>query len=297
MGNKKPKVYAVVLVGGKGKRLRPLSTDAKPKAFLSVTRDKKTMFRKTLDRLVGILPKSDIVVVANKDHAKLVLKDFPSIDKRNLILEPVSRNTAPAIALAAATLEKRSKGAIMAVLPTDQYIINEALYIDAIKSAIGFVQSNKDALVVLGIKPEFPSTHLGYMRVEGRGSRVRGVIKVEQFTEKPDLKKAQSYVKSGKYFWNAGAFVFKASAILKALKAFAPEIYTPMKDLKKVVREYGALPDISIDYAVMEKAGNIYCVRGNYDWCDLGSFKCLQKILKQESRKFILQEEKIVKII
>ena len=283
-------IYVVVLVGGKGKRLRPLSSDARPKAFLSVTCDRKTMFRKTLDRARKLVHENNILVVANKDHRSLVKSDFLKIKKENMLLEPVSRNTAPAITLAANELQRRHDDAVMVVLPTDQYIADEKKYLDSVKNGIGFAKTN-EALVVLGVKPGAPSTQFGYVRVKGPVARVQGILKVEKFTEKPDLKTAKRYLKSGKYLWNTGAFIFKVSAFLRAVKKFAPVMYNNIKN-------YTRVPDISIDYAIMEKAPNIFCASGKYRWQDMGSFESLAKILRRESRQFIVDgEERITKII
>lgn len=278
-------VYAVILVGGKGKRLRPLSTNARPKAFLSVTKDRKTMFRVTLDRIKKIVPKGNILVCANKAHAGLVKKDFPDIRKGNLILEPISRNTAPAIALAANLLTRQARDAVMVVLPADQYILDEDKYLDTIKAGVEFAADN-NALMVLGLKPVYPATGFGYVKVN---SKRKNILKVERFTEKPDLKTAKRFVKDGRYFWNAGAFVFKADAILSAIEKFAPAICN--------AKSYRLMPDISIDYAVMEKADNIYCVKGTYRWQDIGSFEALRKVLRRESRRFIEKNKKITKIL
>ncbi|MFH0763799.1 MAG: mannose-1-phosphate guanylyltransferase [Candidatus Omnitrophota bacterium] len=301
-------VYAVILVGGKGKRLRPLSTGARPKAFISVTRDRKTMFRNTMERVAGLIGEGNMVVVANKSHAKLVKKDFRNIGKRNLILEPVSRNTAPAIALAAHAIKKRFGDGIIAVLPSDQYITGKNKYLAAIKSGIGFIREKGDAIIALGIKPASPSTQLGYIRVQGSGYRVlgtgdrgqgsgdrgQGVYKVEEFTEKPDLETAKRYVKTGLYLWNAGAFIFRASTIVKAIRKFAPGIYAL---IGKGAKHYKDMPDISIDYAVMEHARNMYCIKGGYGWNDIGSFESLIPVLKRESRRFVLEDGKVTKIL
>ncbi|MCX5686762.1 MAG: mannose-1-phosphate guanylyltransferase [Candidatus Omnitrophica bacterium] len=293
--HRKPdEVYAVILVGGKGKRLRPLSTDEKPKAFLSVTRDRKTMFRNTLERVRGLIGEDNIIVVANKSHAKLVKKDFRGIGKRNLILEPVSRNTAPAIALAAHAIKKRNGCGIMAVLPSDQYITGRNKYLAAIRSAVDFVRKKSDAIIALGIRPTSPSTQLGYIKVQSSEFRVQSICKVEKFTEKPDLETAKRFVLSGQYLWNAGAFIFRVDTLLKAVKKFSPGIYAL---LGKGAKHYKDMPDISIDYAVMEKTRNMYCARGAYGWDDIGSFQSLIPVLKRESRRFVLEDGKVTKIL
>lgn len=292
------KTYAVVLVGGKGKRLKPLSTNALPKAFLSVTKDRKTMFRKTLDRVRVITDDGNIMVVANKAHEKLVRKDFPKVRGGNLLLEPVSRNTAPAIALAAAAVEKIKPGSVIVVLPTDQYITNESKFVTPIKRGIDFVKNNPDAIVVLGVRPRYPSVHFGYIKVSGQSSEGKnsGIRKVQKFVEKPNKATAEKYIKSGQYLWNTGAFIFKAGTMLNQVKELAAGIYDTVVLPGGAKAEYRKAPDISIDYAVIEKARNVYCSEALYEWYDLGGFESLIKILTREGRKFEMKGGKVVRI-
>ena len=289
-------VYAVVLVGGKGKRLRPLSTASLPKAFLSITKDRKTMFRRTLDRIRGLVPDKNIVVVANHLHAKLVKKDLPGIKRQNLILEPVSRNTAPAIMLAASTLEKRDPAAVMFVLPTDQYITDEKKFLEPIRQGLDFIRVRPESVVIMGVKPRFPSTHFGYIKVTSHKSKVKSIEKVQKFVEKPDRKTAERYLRSGRYLWNTGAFLFKASYLLKLAKEYAPAIDRIITRTGGAGGAYCKMPDISIDYAVMEKAPNVYCAKAEYEWHDLGGFESLIKILTREGREFKLKGGKVVNI-
>jgi mannose-1-phosphate guanylyltransferase len=292
------KTYAVVLVGGKGKRLKPLSTNALPKAFLSITKDRKTMFRKTLDRVRAITDDSNIMVVANKAHEKLVRKDFPKILDKNLLLEPVSRNTAPAIALAASAVEKIRSGAVMAVLPTDQYITDEKRFVAPIKRGIDFIKKNPDAIVVLGVRPRYPSVHFGYIKVKGQNriGKNAAVRKVQKFVEKPDKTTAGKYIKSGQYLWNTGAFIFKAETMLNQFKKLSPDIYNTVVSPGAAKPNYRNAPNISIDYAVIEKARSVYCAEALYEWYDLGGFESLIKVLMREGRKFEMKGGKVVRI-
>ncbi len=285
-------IYAVILVGGKGKRLRPLSTDILPKAFLSVAGNRKTMFRSTLDGLLKLVSPERIVVVANKAHSGLVRRDLPGPSWKNIILEPVSRNTAPAIALAGRLIMRRDEDAAVLVLPTDQYVPDPDRQLKAIRKGIDFVIDNDDVIVVIGLKSKHASTEYGYIKAAKPGS----IAKVESFAEKPDRKTAIRYLTGGGYLWNSGIFIFKARTILSAIRKYAPKIYEELKN-KSIERAYKNMPDISIDHAVMEKADNIYCVKGSYEWSDLGSYDTLEKVLKRESRSFIKKDGKIVKIL
>jgi len=300
--NRRDKVYAVVLVGGKGKRLRPLSTDARPKAFLSVNRDGRTMFRATLDRIKKVVPAARIIVSAGKDHERFVQRDFPGIDKKNLLLEPVSRNTAPAIGAAAALVLRRHGDAVMVVLPADHYIRDETKFLSTVKEGVRFAARSL-SLVVIGLEPAFASTQFGYIKVKAKvksqKAKVRNVFPVEKFVEKPDAKTASRYMESGDYLWNSGVFIFRATAFLVALARYAPGLGELVGRCGggRLAAWYRQCPDISIDYAVMQKADNIYCVKGSYRWQDIGSFSALREVLRRESRGFVERKGAIVKIV
>ena len=288
-------IYAVILVGGIGKRLQPLSRPSRPKPFLSVTRDRRTIFAKTIARIRKILPIENIIVVANKRQARLIKKSSPKILKGNLLLEKASKNTAPAIALASLELKKRSGDAVIVVLPADHYIGNESVYLNTLKKGIDFVEGHPGALVTIGLKPSFPATGYGYIRVRARGAK-GGVYKVERFVEKPDIETAQKFINDGRYLWNTGTFIFKAVTFLGAIRRLAKGIYGPLKDARKIEEKYDTLPKISVDYAIMEKAYEIYCVKGSYRWEDIGSFDSLKKALEIEGRRFVEKDGKVVRI-
>ncbi|MCX5679118.1 MAG: mannose-1-phosphate guanylyltransferase [Candidatus Omnitrophica bacterium] len=288
-------VYAVILVGGQGKRLRPLSTDIKPKAFLSIMRDGKTMFGRTVERISRMIPKSNIIVVANASHERLVKKCFKNIKRGNLLLEPVSRNTGPAVAYASSALNTRNADALLVVLPADHYVTRTKDYLSVLRCGIDFALDN-EAVVVIGINPVSPSTEYGYIRIHCRREGER-VCKVEKFTEKPDLKTAKGYIKSGHYLWNSGIFIFRASVMLKLIKLYAPKINSVLGEKCGATKAYPKFPDISLDYSIMEKAHNIYCLKGDYGWKDVGSFNSLKSVLRRESRRFIEKDGKVIKIL
>ncbi len=285
-------VYVVILVGGKGKRLRPLSTDLRPKAFLSVAKNRRTMFGNTVRRALKLVAPERIIVVANEKHRALVKKDLPKGSWKNILLEPVSRNTAPAIALAVQHVLSRDKDASVLVMPADHYVLDPKKEEKCLRSGIGLLKKNGNAMVAIGIKPDHPSTEYGYIKVSKPGY----ISKARAFTEKPDIDTAAGYVASGNHLWNAGIFIFNAGEFIRSLDKYAPKIFRALSggDIRK---SYGSMPDISVDYAIMEKTRNLYCVKGSYGWSDVGSFDTLKKVLKRESRRFVEKSGKVVKII
>ena len=290
-------VYGVVLIGGKGKRLRPLSTDARPKAFLSIARNRKTMFENTIRRLERLVLPGNILVLANKSHARLVKEEFPGIKRNRLILEPVSRNTAPAIALAAWQLRDTGRNTVMVVLPTDHYVPDEEKQRACLSKGISTALAGKGDFIVLGLKPKEPATGFGYIKIKSGASTENGSYRVERFIEKPHLARAKKYVASGNYLWNTGVFIFRVAALIEAIKEHAPEIYSCLKRAGAKGDFYEKMPDISIDYAIMEKVKGIRCVRGSYRWSDVGSFDSLKKVLRRESRRFVAEDGKVLKIL
>jgi mannose-1-phosphate guanylyltransferase len=291
-------VYVVVLVGGKGKRLMPLSTDVTPKAFLSVTRDRKTVFKKTIERASRIVSLENILVIANRSHAALVRRDFPEIKDENLVLEPVSRNTAPAVYLASLALSGKGRDVIMAIFPADHYVTDGEGWTAAMKAGMDFAR-RANGILVVGTKPAYPNTEFGYIKLKSDDldAECDGICKVEKFMEKPDRDAAERFLKDGRYLWNTGTFIFRAGAFSEAIERYAPQIPRVLKDLKNLDEDYAAMPDISIDYAVIEKADNIYCVEGSFQWQDMGTFENLKKVLKKEGRRFLEEGGKVVKIL
>lgn len=184
----------------------------------------------------------------------------------------------------------------MAVFPADHYIGNEKTYLKTIQKGIDFVEKNPRAMVTIGLKPYFPSTSYGYIKVRQGGSK-GGICKVEKFVEKPDIRKSAEFVRDGNYLWNTGTFIFKAKTFLGAIRRLAIDIYGGLKDIRKIEERYEKLPNISVDYAIMEKAYDIYCIKGSYFWEDIGSFESLKKILKMEGRGFVEKDGKVTKII
>lgn len=260
-------VYAVIMAGGSGERFWPKSRRRLPKQFLPIV-SKKSMIEETIGRLKGLVPEDRIYIVTNKIQAPL-LKGY-----KNVIAEPVSRNTAPCIALAARIIQKRDPEAVMVVLPSDHYISDISKFQDTIKVAVKM----DGVLVTLGIKPTFPHTGYGYIK---KGKRLgNGLYKVSRFTEKPDLKTAKRYVTSGKYFWNSGMFIWRVDTILEEIKKYLPDLDSR---------------SISIDYGVMEKTNRAVVLEAGFTWDDVGNWASLDKHKEKDKNGNILQGDVLVK--
>ncbi len=292
--------YAVIMAGGTGKRLWPLSRQKRPKQVLKLL-DGQTLLGRCFERLCPIFDLRNIIVLTNAGYADIVRENLPDLPTGNVIAEPMVRDTAGAIGLAATILAKYDPAATMAVVTADQVLEPPEVLQNALKDAFRFVGQNPEALVTFGIKPTFPSTQLGYVKCadpEACPNCRNTVYKVEAFKEKPDEPTARKYLKSGQYFWNSGMFVWKAQTILKHLARFVPDMVEPLKHIAAawdspsqeaaLAEWFGKLPKISIDYAVMEKAEGVHAIRLDCRWLDLGSFAALADVIESDANNNIV---------
>jgi len=283
-------IHAIVMAGGSGTRFWPKSTNKRPKQFLNLFGE-KTLLQSTLQRLNGLIPAENHLVVTNKQYEGLVRDQLPYLANRSVVTEPVPRNTAPCVAAAARLLLNRDPDAVMVVLPADHHIIDEARFRTVLSRAID-VAEKKRSLVTIGIQPDRPETGYGYIRYnpdhisEGEGP---ASYRVRQFTEKPDLDQALSFLKSGDYLWNSGMFIWRADVILDALKRYQPEIYQALEclsgdlvDQRDIDRFYQSTPSISIDYGIMEHADEVDVIPGDFGWSDVGSWQAVHELTNKD---------------
>ena len=258
----------MILAGGAGTRLRPLSSDDEPKQFLKLF-DGQSLIQRTFARAARVLPFESIFVSTNERYRNLVLQHLPDLPPSNVIAEPARRNTAPAIALTVFTIEQMAGPCVIASLHSDHYMSNEDAFLALLDRAYAFAEST-DYIVTIGIEPDEPSTEYGYLQL---GEELApGVIRLEHFVEKPDRETAQRFLDAGNYAWNAGIFVWRSDVFHRELEIAAP-------DVARVTREnYETMPSISIDYALMEKAPRVATIRGDFGWSDVGSFEALRKV-------------------
>ena len=290
-------ITPVVLSGGSGTRLWPLSRKAHPKQLLPLLNE-TSLLEDTINRLQGLDDVGKTMIICNEDYRFMVAEQAhsTSLDTSAIILEPVGRNTAPAIALAAFNALEKDENAVLLVLPADHDIQDVNAFHQAI--SIGLEQALKNQFVTFGIVPNTPETGYGYIKSADKVD-VNKVSKIEKFVEKPDSETATQYLKEGGYYWNSGMFVFKAEEYLNALKEFAPEIYSAsQKAIDAAVRdmdfirigaeEFQQCPSDSIDYAVMEKVSNAVVIPVDIGWSDVGSWSALHEIGEQDENNNIL---------
>jgi mannose-1-phosphate guanylyltransferase/mannose-6-phosphate isomerase len=260
---------ALILAGGAGTRVRPLSSDDNPKQFLRIF-DGVSLLEKTVGRVAPLVATQSIFISTNDQYAAKCAAFLPELPKVNILTEPARRNTAPAIALCCFAIEAITGGdPVIAVLASDHYIADEAEFVRVLDRAYEFA-TRSDYLVTIGIEPTEPNTGYGYLQLGGEIEP--GITAVERFTEKPSRERAEEFLASGNYAWNASMFVWRASVFRRTLEAAAAEI-------AGVTREnYESMPSISIDYALMEKAPRVAAIRGDFGWSDVGSFEALERV-------------------
>jgi len=273
-------VKAVIMAGGKGERFWPLSREKFPKQLLSLT-GKKSLLQETVERIKPLIPPRDILVVTRRPLARAIERQLPRVPRKNIISEPVGRNTAPCIGLAAKMIKE---DAIMVVLPADHIITPRGKFLDTLKKAVTLAKETGN-LITIGIKPTYPATGYGY--IEAGKREKRQVFKVKRFVEKPDKKKAERFLKSGRFFWNSGMFVWKKSVILEAMRKYMPFLYQKLQMIssKNISKLYPGLPNVSIDYGIMEKANNCLVIPADFSWEDLGSWESLDGFLSRDRKK------------
>ncbi len=284
------------MCGGVGSRFWPSSRQAKPKQFIDFMGTGRSLLQMTFDRVREVVPAENVIIVTNGDYASLISEQLPDVKTENVLLEPARRNTAPCLAWAVHHISALNPEASILVTPADHLIMREREFHTALRRGFDFVESN-DALLTLGIEPSRPETGYGYIQV---GKPVtEHICKVKTFTEKPDLELAKVFLASGDFKWNSGLFLWTAKSFLKALEENSPELahrfdagrdkFGTPEESAFIAREFPACPAISIDYALMEKAGNVYVEAVDPGWSDLGTWSALRDNSPKNSRGNVAQ--------
>ncbi len=285
-------IRAVILAGGSGSRLWPLSRQQLPKQFLRLDGE-RSLLQATIERLQPLIEPTNVLIVTGEEHAKGEAYDL--LLPYQSILEPVARNTGPAIAVAAALLREQGGDPIMVVLPADHIIKDKALFQASLSKAVDAARHG--ALVTFGIRPTRPDTGFGYIKVAARGTRnavnERSALNVERFTEKPDKKVAEEFLREGGYYWNSGMFVWRASTILEQIERHLPEVHRVLVDMRALTKggetfaqvlkqQFHRMPAVSIDKGVLEKSKEVVLVPCDIGWSDVGSWDAVYEISQKD---------------
>lgn len=280
--------YCIIMAGGAGTRLWPVSRSGCPKQFIEVGNTGKSFLRITYERFSKFFPAENILIVTTVKYRDIVKRQIPEIEDENLLAEPYGRNTAPCIAYATYTLLKRNPDASMVVAPADHLIFDEDTFAKTVTNAIAFASREK-VLMTIGLMPTRPDTNYGYIQVSGGKNACHAdrAVKVKTFTEKPDADLARVFVDSGEFLWNSGIFAWKAQTIREEMEKYLPEVTGLFNGWEKalgssteqdfITRAYTDCLNISIDYAVMEKTDRAWIYPASFGWADIGSWESLQE--------------------
>ena len=283
--------YAILMAGGVGSRFWPVSTEDFPKQFHDMLGSGSTLIQKTFSRLSKLVPVENILILTNTRYNDLVLEQLPMLNPDQVLLEPAMRNTAPCILYASLKIQKMNPDALMVVAPSDHWIEDETAFCNNLQQCFDFCEK-EDALMTLGIHPTFPNTGFGY--IEFDKFEISAIKKVTQFREKPDYETAKSFLKSGNFLWNGGIFIWSVKSIVSAFDKFQPQMnslfksgndsYNTDSEKQFIENNYANAENLSIDYAVMENANNVYVLPATFDWNDLGTWSSLHEKLDKDDQ-------------
>lgn len=282
--------FCVIMAGGVGSRFWPFSTNERPKQFLDLFGTGRTLLQMTFDRFKRIMPVENIYIASNTLYKDLILEQLPEITENQVLLEPARRNTAPCICYAVNKIMALNENANIVVSPSDHLILKEDEFVEIVKCGLNFTENN-DCLLTLGIKPSRPETGYGYIQVDGNDGK-KDFYKVKTFTEKPNLELAKVFLESGEFLWNSGMFLWNGKTISEAFDLYAiemsnkfksgKEFYNTDKEQDFINNIYQSCTNLSIDYAILEKAKNVHVIAAEFGWSDLGTWGSLYELSNKD---------------
>jgi len=297
------KNYCVILAGGRGQRLWPVSREQRPKQFLDLFGTGRTLLQSTYDRFAKLLPKDNILICTCKEFQQQVKEQLPELAPQNIIVEPIHRNTAPSVAWASMRILHQTPDANIIVSPSDQLILNESLFAHSIDVGIGYVTEN-NVLLAMGVKPTRPEPGYGYIQL-GDMSCKPDVYKVKSFTEKPERDFARMFMESGEFYWNTGIFISNAWHLLDTFEHVFPSVlrklryenpnYTIEEEEKFVAERYPRYPNLSLDYAILEQSeNNVYVMKSDFGWADLGTWHAIYEVMHKVKDDNVIMDSEVI---
>jgi mannose-1-phosphate guanylyltransferase len=296
------KRYCIIMAGGTGKHFWPLSREKAPKQYIDLLGTGQTLIQDTYERMCELCPKENIFVVTINGLFDITKEQLPEIPEDHILTEPTRRNTAPCIAYANEKIKKIDSEAQIIVTPSDHIIQNRENFYEVINKGFEFIEKN-DALLTIGLKPTRPETAFGYIQIEDN-SCVTDIMKVKNFTEKPNLELAEFFIESEEFLWNSGIFLWSLQSISSAFDKHLPELSELFEEFKSkfdtpqeaeaIQNIYSGCKNISIDYGILEKAENVYVYCGNFGWSDLGTWNTLYDSLPKDDSNNIINQQNIM---
>ena len=292
--------YCVILAGGRGRRLWPSSREAYPKQFIDFFGTGRTQLQATYDRVIKLLPKENIYICTCKEFFDIVKQQLPEVPERNVMVEPIHRDTAPSVAWSAMRIHKRNPEANVLVLPSDQLVMNETNFLRSVEIGFSYVSEN-DVLLVMGVKPTRPEPGYGYIQL-GDLSCKPDVYAVKSFTEKPEREFATMFMQSGEFYWNTGIFLSNVRFLLQSFEGIFPDVlrglrykrveYTYEEEMAFVTENYPRYPNLSLDYAILEQSQNVFVMKCDFGWADLGTWHAVYEAMsKVEGDNVVIDSE------
>ena len=294
--------YCVILAGGRGRRLWPVSRTEYPKQFIDFFGTGRTQLQTTFDRFVRVLPVENIYACTCREYLPLVKEQLPEVTEQNIMVEPVNRNTAPSVAWANMRIKRINPAANIIVTPSDQMVMNEEKFQRCLQIGISYVSEN-NVLLAMGVRPTRPEPGYGYIQL-GEQSCKPDVYCVKSFTEKPEREFARMFMESGEFYWNTGIFISNSRHLTKSFENTFPSVlrnlkfenpnYTYEEELEYVAQNYPRYPNLSLDYAILEQGRSVYVMRCDFGWADLGTWHAIYECMSKSPDDNVVLNSEVV---
>ena len=294
--------YCIILAGGKGRRLWPCSREERPKQFIDFFGVGRTQLQTTYDRIVKVIPHENIYICTCREYLSLVNEQLPDVDEQHILVEPVNRNTAPSVAWATMRIRRINPDANILITPSDQLVVDEASFMRSLETGLSYVSEN-DVLLAMGVKPTRPEPGYGYIQM-GDLSCKPDVFQVKSFTEKPERQFATMFMESGEFYWNTGIFMSNCRKLTDSFEHIFPTVlrnlkvenptYSYEEELDYVAKHYPSYPNLSVDYAILEHSRDVYVMKCDFGWADLGTWHAVYEFMSKSGEDNVVVDSEVM---